>query len=339
MCTLVGSTAQGCSKAGIHLAGSIESGVILNVDGVTVRDCSRAVETAAPGDPDQQYVGRLHVRNLNVYSTPQLYKDGGSSCDVTFDDCMISYLNQASATAPIFVDVNPTGPRRFSNIRVYRKDVTDPDGLIEVQDAVTYTVSLGPISWDVGDFPTLSPSSNVSATLAITELKQRLATTFDSVDAPVHGLVGPVSEDVFSGATHVVTGIRADARRLTIHFFNISTNGTDDIELVLNPSAGTFSSTFERRSGVTPVAGPSDAILIARGVTAADVYSGKVVCDLKDVTNDRWTVVSDLRDAIAPAMLKTIGTDLLSGALSGFTLQMSGANNFDGAGNISYLVE
>ena len=137
------------------------------------------------------------------------------------------------------------------------------------------------------------------------------------------------------------TGIRSDARRITILFEDVSLSITDEIIVELGDAGG-----FEQTGYQGSVSNASVAVVfstsfqvVAQGVAAAG-YHGSMILTLMDASTFTWiaqgTVARD--DTTSGAVNSIAGSKSLSDVLTQIRITRNGTDTFDG-GNINILVE
>lgn len=145
-----------------------------------------------------------------------------------------------------------------------------------------------------------------------------------------------------SGNTAVsFASIPTGAKKVTLTFSGLSTNGANTYALKIGPSAGVESAGYSGSThcSSTGALWSSYIALTAAAPAAADTYTGQVVLNLLNPTTNLWVINGDCfkTSAFAAASNSFIsGSKSLSGALS--VLEVSaGGNAFDaGSINISY---
>ncbi|MCC6156249.1 MAG: hypothetical protein IT367_20960 [Candidatus Hydrogenedentes bacterium] len=144
-----------------------------------------------------------------------------------------------------------------------------------------------------------------------------------------------------SGTSKNFTGIPTWARRITVNFVGVSTNGTQDIILQIGPAGGVETSGYTSTcssltSAVTSTNGPSTGYLIVANVGAGSSLRGTVTLTCEDASDFTWCMTS--------IMAQGGGTDVAAGAkaaasaITQLTITMDGGTDtFDaGAINITY---
>jgi len=145
-----------------------------------------------------------------------------------------------------------------------------------------------------------------------------------------------------SGTAINFTGIPAWAKRVTVNFVGVSTNGTADLLIQIGPSGGIETSGYASTatsfvSGTaTVVNGASDGFIVAANVGSGSAFRGAVTLNLEDSSDNTWTMTGSL--AQINALDIASGSKALAGAISKLTITTDGGTNtFDaGAINISW---
>jgi hypothetical protein len=137
------------------------------------------------------------------------------------------------------------------------------------------------------------------------------------------------------------TGIRSDARRITVMFDAVSLSGTDEIEIQLGDSGGFETSGYTGiawRSGATSGAW-STGMLVNNEAAAASAFTGQMIITLADSATNLWIgsgLVSNATAGVSPDI--STGSKALSAVLTQVRIKPTGSDTFD-AGNLNILVE
>lgn len=145
-----------------------------------------------------------------------------------------------------------------------------------------------------------------------------------------------------SGTEHDFTGIGSHAKKITIEFEAVSTNGTSVVLVQLGDSGG-----FET-TGYVGVVGEganasnsnlSGGFLITHTQAASNSWHGTLVLTLKDATNNTWTASGNFADTDASQLMQVAGNKSLSAVLTQTRITTgNGTDTFD-AGSVNILVE
>lgn len=156
---------------------------------------------------------------------------------------------------------------------------------------------------------------------------------------PVLGGITLGTEQATTSGTSIdFTSIPSGARRITVMFVGVSTNGTDNILIQLGDAGGvedtgyTSNATLVGGSDVQSTAG----FIVTSGLTAASTCRGRVVLELEDSSDFTWVCSGTLiRDT---AVQLNAGAKALSAELDRIRITTTGGSNtFDaGSVNISY---
>lgn len=147
---------------------------------------------------------------------------------------------------------------------------------------------------------------------------------------------------VTAGSTLVdITGIPSWARRVTLMFNGVSTNGTSNIEVRLGTSSGIEASgyggtVFVSQGGAVGTANFSSGFAVDTTTTAADVRSGVVVLSL--VGSNVWAGAGNVGLVNSARYSTFAGTKQVGATLDRLRITMvNGTDQFDaGAFNILY---
>lgn len=145
-----------------------------------------------------------------------------------------------------------------------------------------------------------------------------------------------------SGTSVDFTGIPSWAKRITVMFNGVSTNGTSANQIQLGYSGGIVTSGYLGTYGSWIHATAPTAYLLTTGFgifsdLASDVRSGSIV--LTNMGGNIWTCFGVLCSSSRALQLTTAGSIVLSGALDRLRLTtVNGTDTFD-AGAINILVE
>lgn len=144
-----------------------------------------------------------------------------------------------------------------------------------------------------------------------------------------------------SGTTIDFTGIPAGARRITIAFVGVSTNGTSDLLIQIGDSGGIEASGYLGCGivlGATVVAANYTTGFGFKGGAATNIYHGSVTLDLENAAAFTWVANGNLGLSDSAFIYLTAGSKSLSAELDRVRITtVGGVNTFDaGAINISY---
>jgi hypothetical protein len=93
-----------------------------------------------------------------------------------------------------------------------------------------------------------------------------------------------------SGTSIDFTGIPSTAKRITVMFSGVSTNGTSPIQIQLGNgsfvTSGYFGSTYYHNTGGISAAGATTGLIICQNIATAQSYSG--IATLTLVTGNSW---------------------------------------------------
>lgn len=156
------------------------------------------------------------------------------------------------------------------------------------------------------------------------------------------------SSGLVQGTSVAVSGTSVDfpvvpswAKRVTVLFDGISTNGTNSIIVQIGPSGGVETTGYTsgmasiQGTNATTVASLSSGFLVVNPAVAASSYVG--VLTLYNITGNTWVGVSNLNVASGGISFSQSGSKSLAGVFS--RLQISaGGNTFD-AGSVNIMWE
>jgi len=155
-------------------------------------------------------------------------------------------------------------------------------------------------------------------------------------------LVQGTAQASTSGTVIDFTGIPSWAKRITIMFSGVSTNGTSDIQLQLGDSGGFETSGYGGallRSGpssIVTVQYPTTGFLLINDIGAADVHSGMATISL--LGSNAWCGSSQISETGFSGIFTGSGAKTLSDTLTQIRITtVGGVNTFDaGTINIQY---
>jgi hypothetical protein len=155
-------------------------------------------------------------------------------------------------------------------------------------------------------------------------------------------LVQGTAQATTSGTVIDFTGIPSWAKRITIMFSGVSTNGTSDIQLQLGDSGGFETSGYGGallRSGPSTTATaqyPTTGFLLINDIAAADIHSGMATISL--LGSNTWCGSSHISETGFTGIFSGSGAKTLSDTLTQIRITtVGGANTFDaGSINIQY---
>ena len=137
------------------------------------------------------------------------------------------------------------------------------------------------------------------------------------------------------------TGIPSTARRITINFRGLSTNGTSNLLVQLGDSGGVETTGYISTVAEIPGGSALDStagFIVSIATSAAHIHSGIVVLSLVDAATFTWVATGALK-ATTALLRVSAGDKALSAALDRFRVTtVGGLDTFD-AGSINYLAE
>lgn len=142
-----------------------------------------------------------------------------------------------------------------------------------------------------------------------------------------------------SGTSVDITGILPHAKRVTVQFSGMSTDGTSIPIIQLGDSGGFETSNYLGAVSGSSAANHSSGFALRDAWAAANISHGVVVLTLQDLANNTWVAQIAVTMSSSTAVGLGSGAKALSGTLTQIRLTTAGGtDNFD-AGAISVLVE
>ena len=160
------------------------------------------------------------------------------------------------------------------------------------------------------------------------------------------GAVSPTLMDAqasTSGTSIDFTGIPSWAKRITVMFSGVSTNGTSDIQLQLGDSGGFETSGYGGallRTGAASLATaqyPTTGFLLINDVVAADLFSG--IFSISLLGSNTWCGSSQISETGATSFFSGSGAKTLSDTLTQIRITTVGGTNTFDAGSVSVMYE
>ncbi len=152
-------------------------------------------------------------------------------------------------------------------------------------------------------------------------------------DAPTSGTAVTAS-----GTSIDFTGIPATAKRITVMFSGVSTNGTSNYLIQLGDAGGVETTGYSSRATSTSAqANTTAGFIITQSQAAADLVSGNIViCTLG---SNVWVSGGNISNIGQNAILMSAGTKTLSDTLTQVRITtVNGTDTFD-AGTINIMWE
>jgi hypothetical protein len=138
----------------------------------------------------------------------------------------------------------------------------------------------------------------------------------------------------FSGAT----GIPSWAKRVTVMWADISTNGTSGIGIQIGPSGGVETSGYNFVLSVSPTASTTH-FLAVNAAAAAGVYHGSAVLTLLSAGGSQWVCTTQTGRTDVLGYFAGAGTKSITGSLSQLSFKtLNGTDTFD-AGSVNIFYE
>jgi hypothetical protein len=157
------------------------------------------------------------------------------------------------------------------------------------------------------------------------------------------------AQNTTSGTNIDFTGIPSWAKRITLMYSGVSTNGTDGYLLQLGTS-GSFETT--NYSGSVARLADAGAVAVSRhssttgfvfyfNMAATDAITGAITLTLMDSATNRWIVTGNSArvDGTSLVNLPMSGEKALAGLLTRLRLTTSGGVNTFDAGSVNILIE
>jgi hypothetical protein len=204
-------------------------------------------------------------------------------------------------------------------------------------------IALSPNASGTGTFSIASPGTNTDRTLTLPDASGTLARTADIPSVNPFTLGTAVAST--SGTAIDFTGIPSWAKRVTVMFDGVSTNGTSSMVFRLGTSAGVLASGYAGITGYAASNGTSGAASNTTGVnlatsfnTATNLAHGQIVAQL--VFGNVWAITGII--GYTSGSFQTCFTQGYTSSLSG-TLDrlrittVNGTDTFDaGTINVSW---
>jgi hypothetical protein len=138
----------------------------------------------------------------------------------------------------------------------------------------------------------------------------------------------------FTGAT----GIPSWAKRVTVMWADISTNGTSGIGIQIGPSGGVETSGYNFVLSVSPTASTTH-FLAVNAAAAAGVYHGSAVLTLLSAGGSQWVCTTQTGRTDVLGYFAGAGTKSITGNLSQLSFKtLNGTDTFD-AGSVNIFYE
>lgn len=143
-----------------------------------------------------------------------------------------------------------------------------------------------------------------------------------------------------------VSGIPTWAKRITVMFNGVSTNGTSIIEVRLGVSGvpestgySVMASWVTTTNNTTRGGTSTSGVLVAYATGASETYSGSIVFTLLNSSTNTWTIAGALYDAPSAGLSTIAGVKSLAGTLNLVRITtVNGTDTFD-AGSVSVMYE
>lgn len=148
------------------------------------------------------------------------------------------------------------------------------------------------------------------------------------------GLVSGIALSPIGSSAGVFTAIPPGVKRITVSFYDISSNGTSGFALQLGTSGGAETTGYASCTTTNNLS--TTQFLLAAGSTAAGMYQGMVVFTL--INSNTWAFSSQLVKTDTAGYVAAAGSKTLAGALEQVHFKTgNGTDLFDNGGvNILY---
>lgn len=223
--------------------------------------------------------------------------------------------------------VTSTGPVDYGYIRIQFDDVTEDseDAHFEILQKVGGS-----------DVEVLSTSGQTLTTSSDIVCGGDLYDGTSQIHSPIDNL-SAVQTMAADAVPIDFTGIRADARRISVMCNAISTDGTEEVIIQLGPSGGFETTGYAGTTNNTNWAGSGVAINAAGG--DAEIYSGIVTLVLMDSSTNTWSISGNMANSQGPEVQSIAGIKPLAAVLTQLRVTTTGTpDDWDG-GSVAILVE
>lgn len=139
-----------------------------------------------------------------------------------------------------------------------------------------------------------------------------------------------------SGTSVLVTGIPSWAKRITISFSGVSTNGGSQVILRIGPSGGVETSGYLGATGSTA---NTTGISLFDGWISTAVVNGSLVLTLLNASTNLWSISGSLGRSDSSGNSTPSGSKPLAGVLDRFSLTTTGGTDSYDAGSINTIYE
>lgn len=157
----------------------------------------------------------------------------------------------------------------------------------------------------------------------------------------VRGIVRGV--DLVAGGTSFdFTGIPSWVKRITVMFYNVSTNGTSPFLIRLGDASGFATSSYESSganitTSATAVTSSTAGLILQSSVAAATYYTGNIV--ITNIASSFWTSTGILWQSNNVAHSTSAGSSTLGSALTGIRITTVGGTNLFDGGTVNIMYE
>ena len=140
------------------------------------------------------------------------------------------------------------------------------------------------------------------------------------------------------------TGIPSWAKRITVMFSSVSTNGSSSIQIQLGDSGGIETTGYLAsgallRDGLVAAVSNSTTGFVIGSIAAANVMNGSMVLSLIDASTNNWSASSNFANSNTATMTVGAGSKSLSATLDRLRITtVNGTDAFD-LGTINILYE
>jgi len=139
-----------------------------------------------------------------------------------------------------------------------------------------------------------------------------------------------------SGTSHDYTSIPSWVKRITIMLEDVSTNGTNDLQIQIGDSGGIETTGY---TGVGGTSALSSAFSFVDSMGAAFSVQATITLELKDATNNTWCCNGIACEAATPTTWTIAGNKSLSATLDRIRLTTAGGTQTFDAGSFTIMYE
>ena len=182
----------------------------------------------------------------------------------------------------------------------------------------------------------------MASAIKVDTIQNSTGGAFDWTSSGVRELTSATAQASTSGTSIDFTGIPSWAKRITVMFSGVSTNGTSIISIRLGTSSGVEATGYLGSNGqmiAAVVANTTTGFGIGTAAIAGSAYNGALYISLLNSATNTWACIGNIGDSTNNVIQFVAGSKPLAATLDRIRITtVNGTDTFD-AGSINIMYE